>query len=413
MANEEHIKILNKGFKYWNEWKLENPALNPDLTDTDLSNMDLTNYDLTFVDFTGTNLQYSNLSSCNISHAILNNVNLANSNLSYAVFLRAYLINANIQSSNLKHSDFSQATLPGADIGACNCTYAFFNSANLAKCNISGCLLHVTAFYKANLSYADFRESRLNGVNFVEANLYRANLNGAELDGVNLEKASLVETKIDKTNFKNCFVYGISVWGLIGNPASQSNFQIMPLSEVAANLDNSHGMTVEDIMLAQFIYLLMNNDNVRNIIDTVTTKVVLILGRFSDGRIVVLEAIKKRLLEMNLTPILFDFNPSTNKDVTGTVETIARMARFIIADLTDPISIPHELATIIPFMRTTPIQPIKLKGSRTYSMFDDYQKAYPWVLEVYEYDNINSLVISLEKVISPANEMVEKIRNSS
>jgi hypothetical protein len=34
------------------------------------------------------------------------------------------------------------------------------------------------------------------------------------------------------------------------------------------------------------------------------------------------------------------------------VSTLAHLARFIIADLTDPSSIPYELATVVP---TTPV----------------------------------------------------------
>ncbi len=411
MADGEHIKILYKGISDWNKWKLEHPSLNPDLTNADLSGQDLTGYDLTFVDFSGTNLHGANLSETNLSYAILNNSDLSESNLSYAVFLKAFLINANIESANLKYSDFSQATLQGANIGACNGTYTCFNSANLSSCIISGCLLYMTTFYKANLSYTDFRESRLTRVNFMESNLFRANLDGAELDGVILERAMLVETNINQTNFKNCFAYGISAWGLIGKPATQSNFRILPLSELAGGSEeDGKRITVEDLMLAQFIYLLIENKNVRNIIDTVTSKVVLILGRFSIERKMLLDAIKNELQKMNLAPILFDFSKPTNKDLTGTVETLARMARFIIADLTDPSSIPHELATIIPYLRTTPVQPIKLKGAENYSMFNDYEKAYSWVLKTYEYDDSNSLIASLAKVIAPANEMVEKFR---
>ena len=49
----------------------------------------------------------------------------------------------------------------------------------------------------------------------------------------------------------------------------------------------------------------------------------------------------------------------------------AARARFIIADLTDPSSIPHELATIIP-MTPVPVQPILLSGSSEFAMFRDF-----------------------------------------
>ena len=40
-------------------------------------------------------------------------------------------------------------------------------------------------------------------------------------------------------------------------------------------------VTTDDIEVAQFLYLLINNKKIRNVIDTITSKVVLILGRFT------------------------------------------------------------------------------------------------------------------------------------
>ena len=95
--------------------------------------------------------------------------------------------------------------------------------------------------------------------------------------------------------------------------------------------------------------------------------------------------------------------------MTGTVETLGRMARFIIADLTDPSSIPHELATIVPFLRTTPVLPIRMIGSTGYSMFEDLQR-FNWVLKPYKYANGDSLISNLPQVIAPADKMAEKLR---
>jgi len=108
--------------------------------------------------------------------------------------------------------------------------------------------------------------------------------------------------------------------------------------------------------------------------------------------------------------VLFDFDKPVSKDITGTVETLARIARFIIADLTDPSSIPHELGTIVPFLRTTPVLPIRVVGSTGYGMFEDLQRSYKWVLNVYEYADGDSLISTLPKVIAPADRMAEELR---
>lgn len=201
-----------------------------------------------------------------------------------------------------------------------------------------------------------------------------------------------------------CRVHGVATWRIEGTPEDQSDLIITRTQEP--------DLTVDNLEVAQFIYLLINNKKVRDVIDTITSKVVLILGRFSDDRIAVLRALREELRARDFTPILFDFEKPSSKDVTGTVETLARMARFIVADLTDPSSIPHELATIVPQLRTTPVQPLRLVGSTGYGMFDDFQKAYNWVLEVHEYTDSKSLIATLPEIIQPADTMAEKLREN-
>ncbi|MGN6275529.1 MAG: hypothetical protein ACTHNP_06330 [Solirubrobacterales bacterium] len=43
-------------------------------------------------------------------------------------------------------------------------------------------------------------------------------------------------------------------------------------------------------------------------------------------------------------PLVVDFEKPASNDLTGTVETLARLARFVVADLSEPRSVPHELA---------------------------------------------------------------------
>src|SRR6516225_5086433 len=80
---------------------------------------------------------------------------------------------------------------------------------------------------------------------------------------------------------------------------------------------------------------------------------------------------------------------------------LARMSRFIIADLTDPSSIPKESEAIVPSL-AVPVQPLLEGTSRPYSMFKDYWK-YDWVLPLYRYEGLEPLLAALaENVIAPA-----------
>jgi hypothetical protein len=80
----------------------------------------------------------------------------------------------------------------------------------------------------------------------------------------------------------------------------------------------------------------------------------------------------------------FDFDKPGSKDLTGTVQTLANMTRFVIADVTDPSSVPHELAMVVPGT-VVPVQPVLLEGQREYAMFVDLKRRYHWVLEPHRY----------------------------
>jgi predicted transcriptional regulator len=106
-------------------------------------------------------------------------------------------------------------------------------------------------------------------------------------------------------------------------------------------------ISVDNLEVAQFIYLLLNNQKIRHVIDTITSKVVLILGRFTPQRKAVLDAIRDELRKRDYLPLLFDFDKPSNRDITETVSTLAHMAKFVIADITDARSIPQELMAIV------------------------------------------------------------------
>jgi hypothetical protein len=132
---------------------------------------------------------------------------------------------------------------------------------------------------------------------------------------------------------------------------------------------------VDDVEVAQFIYLLLENRKIRGIIDTITSKAVLILGRFSEERKPILDALHAALRDdFKLVPIMFDFQPSRARDLTETVQLLANLCRFVIADLTDAKSIPQELSHIVPFLPSVPIQPIIAVSQREYAMFEHWRK---------------------------------------
>jgi hypothetical protein len=154
---------------------------------------------------------------------------------------------------------------------------------------------------------------------------------------------------------------------------------------------------------------LLSNEKIRDIIDTIGKKAVLILGRFTKERKAVIDAIRDELRKHDLLPILFDFDKPASRDLTETISTLAHMARFIIADITDAKSIPQELQAIVPNLPSVPIQPLLLGLATEYEMFEHFRR-YPWVLEVCQYHDPDELIQSIgAKVIAPAEEKVKAL----
>jgi Pentapeptide repeats (8 copies) len=299
---------------------------------------------------------------------------------------RADLIDANLREANLNRAELGGAVLKGANLKGANLIEANLIEANLIEANLYGARLWMAKLSKAKLLKAVL----------ARADLEDTKLGGADLRGAKLQGATLVRTDLTGADLTGCRIYGVSAWELKLETTKQQNLVITS--------ENEPEITVDDIEVAQFIYLMLNNQKVRNVIDTITSKAVLILGRFTDERKAVLDALREELRKRNYLPILFDFAPSATRDITETVSLLARMSRFVVADITDAKSIPQELAVIVPNLPSVPVQPLLLEGSAEYSMFEHF-KRYPWVLETYKYPSSERLIADLgERVIDPAEK---------
>ena len=153
-------------------------------------------------------------------------------------------------------------------------------------------------------------------------------------------------------------------------------------------------ITVDSLKVAQFIYLLLNNHEVRNAIDTITSKVVLILGRFTPERKAILDGLREELRRLDYLPVMFDFDVPQSRDTDETVGLLARMARFVIADLSDARSVLQELRGIVSDLPSVPVQPIIWLHGADPGMFDHFRR-YPWVLQPIRYATTNDIISSL------------------
>lgn len=282
--------------------------------------------------------------------------------------------------SNKQHSnlDLTGANLSGLDLSGCN-----FKKVNLAGANFSNSTLKNADFWQANLWFTNLNKCNLQNSCFQLASLLSTDFSDADISNCDFTMASFVRCNMEGTIINNSLVYGVSVWDILGNIKQQIDLIITPREQSI--------ITVDNLQVAQFIYLLLNNKNIRNVIDTITSKVVLILGRFTKERKEILDLIKSELRLSNYLPILFDFEKPNNKDLTETITTLAQISKFVIADITDAKSIPQELMSIIPHNPSIFIMPIIETKNSGYSMFEHFDK-YPWVFPVVNYDSKEDLI---------------------
>jgi uncharacterized protein YjbI with pentapeptide repeats len=419
MANPEHLEILKQGIDVWNAWRAREPLIRPDLSAASLSEANLSGANLSGADLGGANLEGTNLSEADLSvanlrganlranlsganlrgadlegadlramldRAILSGANLRDANLSGAILFSANLSGANLRDANLSEASPSGADLSGADLRDANLRGANLRDANLFRAILRGANLRGANLYAANLRGADLRAADLGGADLSEANLSEADLS----------EASLVETILVDAILINCRIYGISAWGVkFSKGTKQQDLIINPREELE--------VTVDDLEVAQFVYLLLHNEKIRDVIDTVGKKGVLLLGRFTEGRIAVIERLREALRQRGYLPIVFNFDKPETKDFTETVRLLAGLSKFVIADITNPKSAPLELQATVPEIMV-PFRPIIEEGEKPFAMLQDlWIRHREWVFEPIYYSSVDALIASLdEKIIRPA-----------
>jgi hypothetical protein len=329
---------------------------------------------------------------------------LSGANLAHAQLVGARLNVTNLNNADLRGADLSGSLMAGTQLVLAKLAGSTGTKANLWKASCRG-----ADFQGANFSESDLRYANLTGANLTKANLSSAmlsqamlletDLTEATLKDADLQASILVRTKLSGANLNGCAAYGVSVWDVDLTGAHQNDLVISPIGEPL--------ITVDNLKVAQFMFLLLRNSEIRDVVDTAGKKVVLLLGRFTPERKRILDTIKNRLRDSNFIPILFDFEKPESRDLSETVSLLARMAKFIIADITDAKSIPQELALIVPHLPSVPVQSLLQTSASEYSMFEHFSR-YPWVLKTQRYDDEMEINTSFqEKVLAPVAEVTE------
>ena len=450
MARANHLEQLLQGVDVWNAWRQKEPSLNPDLSGANLAGANLGSANLSRTDLTAAKLMEANLAGANLSGTNLGAANLSGANLSAVTTsfgaadlqganLRgtdlsaanlhgaqlsganlggAQLAGANLMTAQLMRADLNAADLSGADLSGADLVEANLGKANLIEANLSGVTLNRanlreamltwanlsasrlmgSDLSKANLTGANLSKANLNGADLIEANLSKANLKearfgGANLAGANLTATVLVETDLTNADLTGCRVYGMSAWRLKLSPGTkQQNLVVTPQDEPE--------VTADDLEVAQFLYLVLHNAQLRRTIETIVSKMVLIIGRFPPERRSVLDALREQLRKPDLgyVPVVIDFQKPRSPATDETVMMLARMARFVIADLSDSKSVLQELQLIVATNPMLPVQPLIIAAQQDPGMFDIIER-FPSVLRTYRYEDLAQLIADFDTLM--------------
>src|SRR6266540_1319623 len=153
LANQKHLRMLQRGAHNWNAWRKANRSVQPDLRDADLSNAHLRDAHLSNANVNNVSLIYADLSSGHLNNGHLSNADLRDADLR----------DADLRDADLRDAELREADLRGADLRDANLERADLSGANLSRAHLSG-----TNFHEAIIETTTFATTKLSTAHNLE-----------------------------------------------------------------------------------------------------------------------------------------------------------------------------------------------------------------------------------------------------
>ncbi len=216
----------------------------------------------------------------------------------------AWLQGINLQESSLRRCRLGGAVLSQAILSGCDFSESDLSCAFLTNANLERSVLHGTKLQGTNLSRANMTGSVLDHADLYSANLSEATLQNSSINSTNLRCAIMTRTDLRGSRMLGCDIYGVSAWDILIDQSTQQYGLLLGESK----------LEIDDIRVGQFLTLLLDNPTIRDVVDTISCKIVVIIGRFSSGRKEVLNGIRNQLRGEGLVPVMFDFEKPYRRD---------------------------------------------------------------------------------------------------
>jgi len=456
MAKLQHVEILKQGTRDWNEWRDSHPDVVPDLSGADLRRLDLdASYpgsprfyrsdecpwmhydikDLGPVNLRGADLSHADVCGARLfmadfSGANLRGVRFHDAHAAYATFRKAKLCKAQFGDTCLQETVFVGADLRGAtlynvdlenaDLSGANLNWAKMDRANLRAADLRSAKLRHTDLSEACLLGADLTNAKLTRAVLKYTNLAYACLRKADLTGADLTCANLASACLDGAVLANCLVYGVSAWGASFDGTEQRELTVsLPEPEIVCVRMLFPGdtsvrvpiarpklrkpypvVTFDELEALPFVDAVLRNAALDEVVGTIDSNVVLILGQFTGGRRDLLTSFRELLRQRGYMPIALDFGVIPPDDVDAMVLRLSRLARFVIADISESPVLPYQVKNFIVNQRPVPLAVFLSEGTQLCddALFDGL-KRFSHVLERQDYSNHDEACQKLAQVM--------------
>jgi hypothetical protein len=156
----------------------------------------------------------------------------------------------------------------------------------------------------------------------------------------------------------------------------------------------------------------LDGADVSRVLSDIAQRSVLILGRFTAERKAVLDGIRRALSSPphSYVPLLFDFDKPGDRDLIESIVRFAAVSRFVIADLSEPKSVPAELQAIVPQFPSLPVIPIIQTDEREYPVSDHIMRRPSVHKPIVNYRDVAHLLTLLDaQVLRPAEALHEAL----
>jgi hypothetical protein len=136
--------------------------------------------------------------------------------------------------------------------------------------------------------------------------------------------------------------------------------------DLIVSVDTAEGavpLHTNDLGTAQLMALMLDGAGVRRVLDSATSKLVLILGSFAPGDKAVLDRLRASLQTQGLVAVTFDFDRPSARDYAETVLVLAGMSHFVVADFTNAREVRSEVLEVRRQYPRLPVVPIARSGA--------------------------------------------------